>query len=126
MGLRCGLLRCLSSHPTTIGQHHDAPPRTDTTISDDSGNDRAMDALGDKRVSDMSDEDLRKKLKDMHRRAQKAEGKLQRIEEALSEANRYALMKTPSEDRYHMLGWMISHMPPVMHYTFRKPYVPKK
>lgn len=74
----------------------------------------------------MIDEELRKKLRTMHRRAQKAEGKLSRIEEALTAANKYATARTPTEDRYHMLGWMISHMPPVMHYTFRRPYVPEE
>jgi hypothetical protein len=49
----------------------------------------------------------------MHRRAQKAEGELQRMKAAFQTAVHYSLL--PNSDRYSTCGWMLLHMPPFMH-----------
>lgn len=62
---------------------------------------------------------------EMHRRAQRAEGELARFKDALLSANKHATAeRNQQRDPYRMLGWMIAHISPLMHFTFRKPYVP--
>lgn len=53
-------------------------------------------------------------LQKMHRRAQKAEGELARLHQAIISAGRQG--RKPDRSRYYyMIGWMVSHTAPSCH-----------